>query len=440
MTNNPRLSAIGVLAKVITPKGQGQSLRSALEEPREQLKTAQDKGLFTDISYGVCRHYDLLNHWLSEQLDKPIKPSAWPVKMALLAGIYELWFSTRPAHAIVSQYPDICRQLKANWAAGLCNAVLRKASKLNVQEWREQQIPQINYSMPGWLWQQWRRQWGEETAIHIAQASCEQAPLTLRFNALHYDQASALSVLAESGIKAEAGKHSPQAIYLLEPCPVNLIPGFNDGHFSVQDEAAQLASLLMDSPSEGRILDACAAPGGKTGHLTELFPQATLIAVDSEANRLDKIHQNLSRLGVTATVLCADASQPSEWHDGKLFDAILLDAPCSATGILRRQPDVKWHRRPQDIEALVTLQRELLSALWALLTPGGTLVYATCSILQQENHEQIQWFLDQHPEAHEDTPSVYNLAGAVVGAQLLPQQHGPDGFYLARLRKPHPQP
>lgn len=162
MTNNPRLGAIRVLAKVITPKGQGQSLRSALEEPREQLRNAQDKGLFTDICYGVCRHYDLLNHWLSEQLDKPIKPNAWPVKMALLAGLYELWFSTRPAHAIVSQYPDICRQLKANWATGLCNAVLRKASRFDVQAWREQQIPQINYSIPGWLWQQWRRQWGKK--------------------------------------------------------------------------------------------------------------------------------------------------------------------------------------------------------------------------------------------------------------------------------------
>lgn len=280
---------------------------------------------------------------------------------------------------------------------------------------------------------------GEETAIHIANASSEQAPLTLRFNALHHDQASALSVLADNGIKAKAGKYSPQAIYLTEPCPVNMIPGFTEGHFSVQDEAAQLASLLMEAPAEGRILDACAAPGGKTGHLTERFPQATLVAVDSEANRLDKIHQNLSRLGVAATVLCADASQPLAWHDGKLFDAILLDAPCSATGILRRQPDVKWHRRPQDIDVLVALQRDLLGALWPLLTPGGTLVYATCSILQQENQEQIQWFLDQYPEALEDTPSAYNLAGATVGAQLLPQENGLDGFYLARLRKPHPQ-
>lgn len=435
LKTNPRLSAVRVLAQVITPKGTGISLRHAIEKPREQLQSAQEKGLFTDISYGVCRHYDLLNHWLGEQLEKPIKPSAWAVKMALLAGIYELWFSSRPAHAVVNQYPDVCRQLKAKWAVGLCNAVLRKAARFDVETWREQQIPQINYSVPGWLWQQWRRQWGEAAALKIAQASSEQAPLTLRFNPQHHSQASALAALESSGIQVRAGELSAQAIYLDEACPISQIPGFNDGHFSVQDEAAQLASSLIEAPEQGRILDACAAPGGKTGHLAERFPQAHITALDSEESRLERIHQNLSRLRAQATVICGDASQPEQWHSGGMYDAILIDAPCSATGILRRQPDVKWHRRPQDIEALVVLQRQILTALWPLLAPGGTLVYATCSILQQENQEQIQWFLDQHTEAQEDTPKALNKAQAAVGAQLLPQQQGTDGFYLARLRK-----
>lgn len=437
---NPRLSAVRVLAQVITPKGTGVSLRHALEQPRQQLRSAQDKGLFTDICYGVCRHYDLLNHWLSEQLEKPIKPSAWTVKMALLAGVYELWFSPRPAHAIVSQYPDICRQLRAKWAVGLCNALLRKAAVLDVSAWRRQQIPQIQYALPGWLWQQWRRQWGEEAAHAIGQASGEQPPFTLRVNTQKTTREHALKALAEAGLAAKAGCYSPQGVYLSTPCPVTDIPGFAQGHFSVQDEAAQLASLLVQAPAQGRILDACAAPGGKTGHLTELFPQAQLIALDSEAERLTRVHENLARLGAKAEVICGDASQPEGWHQGPPYEAILIDAPCSATGILRRQPDVKWHRRPEDVTALVALQRRILTALWPLLAPGGTLVYATCSILQQENQEQIQWFLDQHPEAQEDTPQEWNLAGATIGAQLLPQPQGPDGFYLARLRKSHTPP
>src|SRR5699024_862055 len=244
-------------------------------------------------------------------------------------------------------------QLKAKWAVGLCNAVLRKAAQLDVAAWREQQIPQINYSVPGWLWQQWRRQWGEAAALQIAQASGEQAPLTLRFNSQHHHQASALAALEDSGIKARAGELSAQAIYLDEACPVNQIPGFSDGHFSVQDEAAQLASSLIEAPEQGRILDACAAPGGKTGHLAERFPQAHITALDSEESRLERIHPNLRTLRATATMIFGNGSQPEQRHSGVMYDASISDAPCSATGILRRQPDVKWHRRPKDIEALV---------------------------------------------------------------------------------------
>src|SRR5699024_2630737 len=217
---------------------------------------------------------------------------------------------------------------------------------------------------------------------------------------------------------------------------VERIPGFTEGDFSVQDEAAQLPVQLLEAPANGRLLDACAAPGGKTGQIAELFPQVALTAIDSESNRLPRLQENFTRLNAQATIVCADASTPSAWHQGPLYDAILLDAPCSATGILRRQPDVKWHRRPTDIDALVTLQENILNALWPLLAPGGVLVYATCSILKQENEHQIQRFLDQHPEAQEDTPIQYNLAGASVGAQLLPQAEQHDGFYLARLRKP----
>lgn len=433
---NPRLSAVQALARVLPAKGNGISLRAAVEQQRQRLHSAQEKGLMADLCFGVCRHYDLLNHWLQAHLNTPIKPKAWPIHLTLLAGIYELWFTNRPAHAIVSTYPDLCRQQRAKWATGLTNALLRKASQTDVATWRSSLIPQINYSIPGWLWQQWRRQWGEKQALTIAQASNTQAPLTLRFNPLRHNITSALTALENAGLDASQGAVSPQAIYLHDAINVERIPGFTEGDFSVQDEAAQLPVQLLEAPANGRLLDACAAPGGKTGQIAELFPQAALTAIDSESNRLPRIQENLTRLNAQATILCADASTPSAWHQGPLYDAILLDAPCSATGILRRQPDVKWHRRPTDIDALVTLQENILNALWPLLAPGGVLVYATCSILKQENEHQIQRFLDQHPEAQEDTPIQYNLAGASVGAQLLPQAGQHDGFYLARLRKP----
>lgn len=436
MAPNPRLAAIRVLTQVLPARGNGVSLRAALEPQRQQFTNAQQKGLLADICFGVCRQYDLINYWLQEQLSTPIKASAWPIHMTLIAGIYELWFTDRPAHAIVNTYPDLCRQQRAKWAVGLTNAVLRKASSLDVNTWRKGQIPPIRYSLPGWLWQQWRRQWGEEQALTIAQASNSQAPLTLRFNPTQHNNESALATLAKAGIAATPGALSPQALYLQEAVNVEHIPGFAQGAFSVQDEAAQLPALLLDAPAQGHILDACAAPGGKTGQIAERFPQATLTAIDSESSRLPRVHANLARLHAQATVLCADASQPGTWHSGPLYDAILLDAPCSATGILRRQPDVKWHRRPTDINALAKLQTKLLTALWPLLAPGGVLVYATCSVLQQENEVQIQRFLDHHPEAQEDTPQRFNQAGARIGAQLLPQVGLHDGFYIARLRKP----
>lgn len=435
MGHNPRLIAVQALANIIPAKGNGASLRSAIEKHRHSLSSAQDKGLISDICYGVCRHYDLLSFWLSQQLNSPIKASAWPIQLAMLAGAYELWFTDRPAHAIVNAYPNLCRQLKAKWAVGLVNAILRKAAKHPVQEWRKQQIPQINYSIPGWLWQQWRKQWGDEQALTIAEASNTQAPLTLRLNPLQHSQQSALETLKQANITAKMGELSSQAVYLTHAIAVEKIPQFQQGYFSVQDEAAQLPALLLQAPQQGRILDACAAPGGKTGQIAERFPQAHITAIDSEAQRLPRIQQNLDRIKQTATILCADAAQPHEWHDGKPFDAILIDAPCSATGIIRRQPDVKLHRRPTDIPQLVELQARILDALWPLLAPGGVLVYATCSILQQENQEQIQAFLDRHANAQEDTPQRLNLAKASIGAQLLPQTDLHDGFYLARLRK-----
>ncbi|KGD62644.1 tRNA and rRNA cytosine-C5-methylase [Alcanivorax nanhaiticus] len=427
-TPDPRLSAVRVLDRVIPGKGDGESLREVL---RDFPLQGSDGGLMRDISFGVCRHLRPLNHWLNQQLSKPLKASAQPVRLALLAGLYELWFSDRPAHAIVNAYPQLCRKMKAPWAAGLSNAVLRKASKLNVEDALQDASPNIQLSLPDWLYKSWTRDWPEQ-AEAMARANLQTPPFTLRVNRQQQQRAGAIAALGEG---ARPGELSPWSIYVKPARPVFQLPGFEQGALSVQDEAAQLPGELLQAPPQGRILDACAAPGGKTGQLREKFPDADLVALELEPRRLTRIEENLARLGATATLLQGDASTPDSWWDGTPFDAILLDAPCSATGILRRQPDVKWHRKASDIPALVDLQARMLDALWPLLKPGGMLVYATCSVLRDENDRQISAFLQRQPQARDVTPRLNEATMVDAGWQLFPQQDGPDGFYLACLRK-----
>ncbi|WP_111657784.1 16S rRNA (cytosine(967)-C(5))-methyltransferase RsmB [Isoalcanivorax indicus] len=431
---DPRHLAVVLLGEILPADEQGRSLREALGEVRDGLSPA-DRGLVSDLCFGVCRHYRLLDHWLDSAMDKPLKPSARGVRLALLCGLYELWFTERPAHAVVNAYPDLCRTLNAPWAAGLSNALLRKAGRTEIDEVRAALPVAIACSLPDWLWQQWCADWGDDQATAMARASIVPAPMTLRGNRLHGDAAALAQRLEAAGLPHHAGSLAPYAFYLDEAVPVNAVPGFNDGVFSVQDEAAQLPAELIDAPDDGRLLDACAAPGGKTGQLAERFPGATLIALDNDAARLDRVRSNLARLGANATVLAGDAVVPSAWWDGTPFDAILLDAPCSATGILRRQPDVKWHRRATDLPTLAGLQARMLDALWPLIRPGGLLVYATCSTLTQENAAQVSAFLARQGDARDDTAQVSGDVAVQAGAQWLPREGGHDGFYLARLRK-----
>lgn len=433
MSGQPRLIAVRTLMDVLPGDGHGRSLREALAHHRQPLEPAE-RGLLTDLCFGVCRHYRLLDHWLDQQLQKPLKASARQVRLALLCGLYELWFTERAAHAVVNAYPDLCRTLKAPWAAGLANAVLRKATRLDLATWRATLPVPIRCSLPDWLWQQWQQDWGE-AATALAEASLYEPPMTLRVNRQHQDRDAALASLAAAGIAASPGTRAPFAITLAHAVPVQHLPGFDQGTLSVQDEAAQLPAELIEAPPTGRLLDACAAPGGKTGQLAERFPEASLLALDNDAHRLQRVRENLTRLGLHAEVQQGDASDPAPWWDGTPFDAILLDAPCSATGILRRQPDVKWHRRAADLPALVGLQARMLDALWPLIRPGGLLVYATCSLLDQENAAQISAFLARHGDAQDDTPPDTGDVPVTAGAQLLSGTGQHDGFYIARLRK-----
>lgn len=425
---DPRLAAVRILNRVLPGAGDGASLREML---RAQPLEGQAGGLMRDLCFGVCRHLRPLNQWLNQQLQKPLKASAQPVRLALLCGLYELWFSDRPAHAVVNAYPDLCRNLQADWASGLVNALLRKASRTTAGQAFADYDDAVRLALPGWLWRRWREDWPTQ-ARALAGASLAPPPFTLRVNRRRLSREQALVALGEG---ARAGELAPWSLYLTPPRPVAALPGFQQGDFSVQDEAAQLPAEYLDPPTHGRVLDACAAPGGKTGQISEAWPDARITALDLADTRLAQVADTLKRLGAHADLRQGDASAPRTWWDGIPFDAILLDAPCSATGILRRQPDVKWHRRRDDLPVLVDLQARMLDALWPLLRPGGRLVYATCSVIRAENDLQVAAFLARTSDAVDQTPRPSDAPEVAAGWQLLPTENGPDGFYLACLRK-----
>jgi 16S rRNA (cytosine967-C5)-methyltransferase len=435
MTDSARYQAIRALNRVLPARGEGRSLRQALAQQRNRMDAAE-QGLMADLVFGVCRHYRFLDTWLNRQLKKPIKASAHPVRLSLLAGIYELWYTDRPAHAVVNAWPDVCRALKAPWASGLCNAILRKAADTSAAEQGGSLPPAQQFSLPDWLWQQWQQDWPDRAA-DMAAASLAEPPLCLRNNSRRQSREQLQRLLEPAGFTATPGDLAENSLYLSPAKPVSQLPGFNEGLFSVQDEAAQLPAALFQPPEAGRLLDACAAPGGKTAQLAELYPGRQLTALEIDKDRLPRIRENLERLGLEARLLQGDASRPDGWHEDGLFDGILVDAPCSATGILRRQPDVKWHRRAADLASLCSLQADMLAALWPLVRPGGTLVYATCSVIKRENEEQVLAFMADRDDCRETTPTVRGAASAKIGCQLLPDRHTHDGFYFARLEKTH---
>jgi 16S rRNA (cytosine967-C5)-methyltransferase len=259
--------------------------------------------------------------------------------------------------------------------------------------------------------------------------------MSLRVNVQRHSVNEYQQQLLANGIESELSISAPSALLLQQAVNVNQLPGFSDGHCSVQDIAAQLCAPLLQLKSGQRVLDACCAPGGKTGHILEAEPNlAELIAIDNEASRLVRVRENLERLGLSANILCANAAQPASWHDGKLFDRILLDAPCSGTGVIRRHPDIKHLRRESDIAALAVRQRELLEALWQLLAPGGIFLYTTCSVLPQENEDVVSDFLSRHADAAVEKIDALWGIETHSGRQLLPATDH-DGFYFSRLTK-----
>jgi 16S rRNA (cytosine967-C5)-methyltransferase len=380
----------------------------------------------------------------AEAARQQLAPKAPPprVDALLLVALALLWPDPDPAyadHTLVDQAVNAAKQ-RAPASIGFINAVLRRfLREREAIVAAAERGPLGAFNHPAWWVEKLRQDWPAQWQA-ILTASNRPPPMTLRVHAQRGTAADYVERLASLGIAARAlGGSTPQAVVLDKPAPVSALPGFAEGWVSVQDAAAQLAAPLVIGTGlkpGARVLDACAAPGGKTAHLLELQPDLQLTALDADAQRLTRVQDNLNRLGQTATLKAADARQTATWWDGQPFDAILLDAPCSASGIVRRHPDVRWLRRPDDINALAGIQAELLDALWPLLAPGGRLVYATCSVFRAEGQAQLDAFLQRRPEAR--SHDVPGFTGHLLPLAENASQHQPplDGFFYALLTKP----
>ena len=429
---NPRLAAARALAAVLNGKASlGSSLPPLLDrvEPR-------DRGLAQDLAFGTARWQPRLALLMDKLLQKPFKAADRDVEALLLVGLYQLLHTRIPPHAAIGETVACVDKLKKSSLKGLLNAVLRNAQRDHEALLAElDRDPVLHTAHPRWLQKRLKADWPEQWQA-ICAANNQHPPLLLRINRRQGSREAYLAELLAAGIAAEPCVFSRDGIRLLEACDVKILPGFMEGRVSVQDEAAQLAADLLDLAPGQRVLDACAAPGGKTCHLLEAEPGLSHVtAIDLEQSRLARVRENLDRLGLDAELIAADGRATKVWWDGKPFQRILLDAPCSATGVIRRHPDIKLTRQEADIAALAQLQGELLDALWPTLEVGGILLYATCSVLPQENSDNIGAFLARTPGARElDITGPFGLKQA-HGRQLLPQDGGHDGFYYAKLIK-----
>jgi len=431
---NLRAVAALVLADIVI---HGRSLDAALDAIDERtggLDDKRDRGLVQEIAYGCMRWYFYLDALANELLEKPLKPKDQNIRLLLLVGLYQLAYLSIKPHAAVAETVAATVDLGKPWAKGLLNACLRRFQREEAT--LSKQVagcgPDIALSHPQWLLQEFQRDWPNDWEV-VAERNNQRPPMHLRVNQARIDRDNVMQKLVSAGHDTEK-LPTPCGLLLDSPAPVDQLPGFAAGEFSVQDLSAQYAAILLDPRPGDNILDACAAPGGKACHLLEIINgRATLVAVELDPRRAERIRENLTRLELHAELKIADAADPPSWWDGKRFDRILLDAPCSATGVIRRHPDIKYHRTPADVDRLVELQATLLEALWPLLKQGGKLLYATCSVLARENEQQIIQLLQKHTDAREILVSPTGSVPRQHGAQFLPSQG--DGFYYCLVEK-----
>jgi len=421
---------------VLDVSAKGQSLSRALANAQQQLSRPAESALLQEMCYGTLRWFYQLDAVVASLLNKPLKERDQDIFCLLLVGLYQLQYMNVPSHAVIKETVNAVLALKKSWAKGLVNAMLRQYQRNGTDirdSWGDD--PEAEYAHPQWMIETLKQDWPNDF-LQILQANNERPPMVLRVNRQQMTTGAYLQKLNEAGIKAASQAFNPNAVELEQACSVFDLPGFKQGHVSVQDAAAQLAAPLLDVKAGMRVLDACAAPGGKTSHILELtYDIEKVVALDIDEQRLVQVRENLDRIGLKADLLTGDAAEPDKWWDGKLFDRILLDVPCSGTGVIRRHPDIKLLRTPDDIDSLVKRQADILDAIWLLLAPGGMLVYSTCSIFKQENEQQILAFLQRHADASEVSIEADWGKAGLAGRQILPGKQGMDGFFFARLKK-----
>ncbi|MFT4581870.1 MAG: 16S rRNA (cytosine967-C5)-methyltransferase [Gammaproteobacteria bacterium] len=433
MVGDARSTAANVLALVI---GSGKSLDAVLEKASKLDVEARDRAFIQELVYGVLRWYWRLQPQLQSLMSRPLRERDRDVEMLLLVGLYQLQYLSTPSHAAVSATVEACSMFKKPWAKGLVNATLRnairKSDKLGLLALGSTATETAH---PEWLVNVVRRDWPVHWPQLLA-ANNERPPFTLRINEQKTSRDNYLKLLSDVGIAASKSAHSEQGVRLETPVGIENLPDFNTGSVSVQDEAAQLAKTVLDLPASGTILDACAAPGGKTAHILESSSgRLRVVALDRSAGRMSLLEQSMERLKLQAEVRVADAIKVHDWWDGTQFDRILLDAPCSGSGVIRRHPDIKLHRRDADIENLAGQQLLLVQALWPLLKPGGKLVYATCSILRAENDDVIRRFISATDAVDLESMDVDWGIPTDFGRQTLTGDDHMDGFFYARMVK-----
>lgn len=423
-----RAAAAQVIAQILQSKG---SLSSLL--PAIQLQVAEkDRPLLQELCFGTCRYQPQLSAYVECLVDKPLRAKDSDIQALLLLGLYQLLHTRIPDHAALGETVEVTRFLKKPWATNLVNGVLRKfqRDKSKLDKLLAQNLAfQTNH--PAWLDGVLRKNWPDQLEQIIA-ANNSHPPFTLRINTKKISRNDYLALLKDLEIEATTTQFSPYGITLEQACDPRKLPLFTEGWISVQDEAAQLSADLLQLSPNLRVLDACCAPGGKTGHMLEVEPSLQVTALDADERRLGRVRENLTRLSLNANIICGDGTA-KDWWDGELFDRILLDTPCSATGIIRRHPDIKVLRTPEELDKLGELQIKLLNNLWSLLKPGGILVYATCSVMPKENSRVIEAFLKRQLQADSKQLDVDWGIPQPFGRQLLPSVAGHDGFYYAVL-------
>lgn len=424
-------------AKIITDVFvQGKSLTAVLEEHQGQLSNPKDSALLQELCFGVARWWWRYDAVLSHLMDKPLKKKDSDIKHLVMTGLHQLMDMRIPDHAAVAETVSACDELEKSWAKKLVNALLRNYQRNNTSITNTlKQDPDFQYSHPDWLLRKIKQDWPDHWQ-QILEANNQKPPMVVRVNQKKITREEYLYKLANINISATEFEYCEDGLILATPIAAEKLPGFEHGWVSIQDGAAQLAAGQLQLAQAARVLDVCAAPGGKAAHILEVTDDnLDLTALDVDAVRLEKVADNMKRLGLSATILEGDAQKPEQWWGQQVFDRILLDAPCSATGVIRRHPDIKQLRRAADIQQLVKQQATILHAVWPLLASRGMLLYATCSILPDENEEQIAQFL----QSHNDAVVVENDASwgikQAYGRQILPGQDNMDGFYYACLRK-----